>query len=107
MNALVECDGRPFQRFECHRTRDVSETNKPFRAMKRKRADSAHRLRAVEQRETFFHLELQRCDLRALESSGRGQSFAFVEHFALADCCKREMCEWREIAARAYASLFR
>src|SRR5678816_2631040 len=51
MNALVKCDRGPFQRFERHRSRYVCEPDKPFRAMKRKRPDCTHRLRAIEQRE--------------------------------------------------------
>src|SRR5215813_9187594 len=47
VNTLVECDGRAFQSFECHRARDVSHSNEPLRTMKRKRTDCTHRLRAV------------------------------------------------------------
>src|ERR1044072_5045350 len=71
MNTLVESYGRTFQRFERHRAGNVGQTDESFRSMQRKRADCSHRLRAVKKRESFFHFQLQRRNLRALESGCR------------------------------------
>ena len=71
VNAFVKSYRRPFERFECHRACDVSQTNESLRAMQRERADCAHRLRSVEKCETFLYFELQRRNLRALERCRR------------------------------------
>ncbi len=79
VNAFVKSDRRAFQRFECHCAGDISEANESFGAMKRERADCAHRLRSVEKRQAFFHFQLQRRNLRALESLGCRQTLAVVK----------------------------
>src|ERR1051325_2631230 len=71
VNAFVERDGRTLERFERHRARDVCEMSQRFCAIKRQRSDSSHRLRAVEQRQTFLNFQLQWRNLRALESRHR------------------------------------
>src|SRR5262245_28804426 len=107
MNALIKSDRRTSQSFECHRARDVSQPDQSLPPMQREGTDGAHRLRSIEKRETFFYFQLQRRDLRALERAGGCESFTVVENFSFADGCEREVCEWREITARAHASFFR
>src|SRR2546423_6811100 len=106
MNAFVEGDGRAFESFERHCAGNVRESNELLCAMQCKRTDGAHCLRAVEQRQTFFHFQTKRRDLCTLQSIHGGQSLTFVKDFSLADCCQREVSKWREVAARADASLF-
>jgi hypothetical protein len=71
MNALVKSYRSALERFERHRSGDVSETNQSFRAIKRERTDCSHRLRAVKKRKAFLHFQLQRRNLRALECRRR------------------------------------
>src|SRR5215213_8363379 len=105
VNALIESDRCPSQSFERHRARNVGQPCKPVRAIKRQRPDSAHRLRSIEQSEALFDFQFQWRNLCAFESDGCCESLSFVENFSFANHCEREVCEWREIAARTNASL--
>src|ERR1041385_4198019 len=107
MNTFVKRDRCTSQGFECHRARDVSESDQSLCTIHRQPTDSAHRLRSIEKRETFFYFQLQRRDLCALECYGGCEPFAFVENFSFADRGECEVCEGREITARTNASFFR
>ncbi len=58
MEPRIESGRRAFQRFQTHRAGDVGDARKAFRAQKRQSAHGVHCLRAVEQCQTFFCLEL-------------------------------------------------
>src|SRR6185369_16435260 len=107
MNAFVESDRRPLQRFQRHRACHIRKSNKFLRASKRERSNGAHRLRAIEKSEAFLHFQLQRRNARMLESFARCESFAAVKNFSFADRCERKMRKRRQITTRAHAALFR
>ena len=54
VDALVERDGRAPQCFQRHCACHVCDTREPFRAIKSEAADRRHRLRPVQERETFL-----------------------------------------------------
>ena len=58
VNAFIESYGSSAQSFQRHRASDIGDARKTFRAMKREPADGAHRLRAVQERQTFFDFQL-------------------------------------------------
>jgi hypothetical protein len=67
----------------------------------------SHRLSAVEERDTFFNLELQRFNLRATQSIGAGHALTIEENFALTDCRLCEVRQRRKITAGSHRSFFR
>src|SRR5690242_7083078 len=95
MNTIVKRVRCTTQSFECHRARDVSESDQSLCTIHRQPTDSAHRLRSIEKREAFFYFQRQRRDLRALECVCGCEPFAFVENFSFADRGECEVCEWR------------
>ena len=60
VDPLVERDGRPFERLECHCSGDIGDTRETFRPKERESADCMHCLRAVEQCEAFLGLQIGR-----------------------------------------------
>ena len=59
LQARIECDRRAFERFQTHRAGHIRHASEALRTQKRKAADRVHRLRAVEQGETFLGFELR------------------------------------------------
>ena len=60
----IESGGRAQKRFETHRTANISDAREAFGAKKREPAHCVHSLRAIEQCEPFFRLELYRFHFR-------------------------------------------
>ena len=96
------------QRVARHRADDVGGVDQRFRGEQHQRADGEHRLRAIDERNRFFGFEHQRLDLCALQRFGACDTrapFGFVNAFAFADQCQRQVRQRRKIAACAHASL--
>src|SRR5437763_4775861 len=104
VNALVERDRSSFQGFQRHRTSNISQTSDAFCPMESQPSDSRHRLSSVQQRESFFDVELQRLNACSLQSICAWQPFVFVKGFAFANHCEREMPERCEVATGANRS---
>src|SRR5215212_10522104 len=95
MNAFVKRDRRAFEGFECHCARNICKPHELFGAMKCESANSAHRLSAVEQRQSFLYFQLKRRNLRTRESFIRRQTLALVKDFSFTDCSQRQMRQRR------------
>src|SRR5437879_11024158 len=104
VNALVERDRSSFQGFQRHRTSNISQTSDTFCTMESQPSDGRHRLSSIQQRESFFDVELQRLNPCSLQSICARQPFVIAKGFAFANHCEREMRERREIATGANRS---
>src|SRR5438105_4259642 len=79
----------------------------PLRLPQGEHADRLHRLRAVHQRESFLRLEHHGLKPGARERLPPREPLSPRERFPLADQHQREVCERRQIAARAHGALLR
>ena len=71
------------------------------------RQNRGRRLRAVDERESFLRLELNRHEPASFQRHRAGQPAVGTEGLALTDQHQRQMREGREIAARADRSTAR
>src|ERR1700716_2408690 len=101
MDAFIESDRRSAHRFQSHCAGHIRQERNSFSSMQRQTTDGGHRLGAVEKRDAFLYFELDRFDLRAMQSFPARQPFAAKESFALADNGQCQMREWGEITARS------
>src|SRR5437868_1566306 len=74
--------------------------------MKCERADAPHRLRPVQERETFFGLQRNGLNARELERLTARHPLALIKGFALADDRERQMRERGQVAARSDRAFF-
>ncbi len=92
-----EADARALQRLDGERARDVRGLGDPAGADEPQRADGAHELRPVDEREPLLRLQADRLEAGARERVRPGEKLALVACRPLAHEGKREMGERREI----------
>ena len=107
LNGCEERLVRPHQPLDGHRRRDVRDPRAPLRLQQGEHTDRLHRLRAVHQRESFLRLEHHGLKPGARERLPPREPLSPRERFPLADQHQREVCERRQIAARAHGPLLR
>ena len=59
MNAFIKCDRCSFQGFERHCPRNVRKPRQSLGPVERQSANSSHRLRSIQERQSFLHLQLE------------------------------------------------
>src|SRR5207248_2179309 len=85
VDSFIESGRSPFQGFQTHGARNISDARYSFCAPKSQTSHGAHRLGSIQQRDSFFDFELQGFDLRAGERLSAGQSLPIKEYFAFTD----------------------
>jgi hypothetical protein len=96
-----EADARPLESLEGEGTGDVRRLGDPPGAHEAERANRAHELRPVHEREALLRLQAHGFETGARKRIRPGEDLALVARRPLADEGKREVRERREIARGA------
>ena len=105
LDALVEGNWSAHESFKRHGAGEIGELSDADAARNGEAADGRHGLGAIEQREAFLGLKLQRRKAGAMQRLAARDAFAAIEGFAFADDDKCEMCERGQIAGCADGAL--
>ena len=100
VNALIESDGRAFERLEGHRAGDIGDAGETFRPQESEPANRVHRLGAVEQGEAFLGLQISRLKPGLLQCVRARHALALEETLPLLRATKAQ----DEPAARDHRS---
>src|SRR5438094_6216531 len=96
-----EARARALQRLERHGARDVRGPREPVRPDEAERPHCGHELRPVDERQPLLRLEHGRLEPDLDERVAAGEALPVDPGLALADERQRQVCERREVAARA------
>src|SRR5882724_5669985 len=107
LQTWIERSRRVTQTFERHRAGNIGNICQAFPMQDRQSPDRMHGLSAVQQRETFFGLQLQWLKFRPLKRFATIHPVSGKERFAFADQTQSEMRQWREIATCTDRAFFR
>ena len=101
MNPRVERLGGSLKTVNTQRRRDISRASQPRRAGQRQAEQRRRRLRAVDERQTFFGGQRRRRQTGSRQRLGAGFARSFAPGFALANQHQSQMRQRREVAAGA------
>src|SRR5439155_14555945 len=96
-----------FQRFQSHRTGNISDSRESFRPQDRQSSNGVHGLSAIEQSKPFFCFEMLGLQSGATKCFPALKSFALKKRFAFAHQAQSEVGKWSKVATGADRTFFR